>query len=361
MTPDFAELGPRAMAPLLMALALPVALALDRLLGEPPTAVHPVVGMGTLLTQGARWLPARPPRRAMVAGAAIWLAGAALVVALATLAQGALLRVVAAGLASGLDSAPCAPWQGLAAAAWAALVMAILLKSMLSLRMLIDEVAAVERALGSSLTAGRRQVARLCSRDTAALSEAAVREAAIESLAENLNDSVVAPLFWFAVAGLPGAALYRWANTADAAWGYRCERWAWAGRFAARADDVLSWLPARLSAWLVWRAAQPRPPCAWAALAVEARRTPSPNSGWPMAAMALRLGVRLSKPGVYLLNPSARTAQAHDVATALAIASAAAWRGLWALSGATGAMAWATLWATSWAAPWTGLSRWLTP
>ncbi len=82
-----------------------------------------------------------------------------------------------------------------------------------------------------------------------------MRESAIESLAENLNDSVVAPIFWFVLFGLPGAALYRFANTADAMWGYRGLRhgvnWEWAGKWAARADDVLSWLPARLTALLL--------------------------------------------------------------------------------------------------------------
>ena len=92
-----------------------------------------------------------------------------------------------------------------------------------------------------------------------ALSEAQVRESAIETLAENLNDSVVAPLFWFVLLGLPGAALYRFANTADAMWGYRGvyqgQNWEWAGKWAARADDVLSWLPARLTALLLVMAA----------------------------------------------------------------------------------------------------------
>jgi adenosylcobinamide-phosphate synthase len=136
------------------------------------------------------------------------------------------------------------------------------------------------------------------SRDTTQLSADEVRESALESLAENLSDSVVAPLFWFAVLGLPGAAVYRFANTADAMWGYRSE-WEWAGKFAAWADDFLNLIPARLTAvaLLAMR------PGRWPTLAQEARRTPSPNSGWPMAAMAVLLGVRLGKPGVYTLNP----------------------------------------------------------
>jgi adenosylcobinamide-phosphate synthase len=134
-----------------------------------------------------------------------------------------------------------------------------------------------------------------------------VRESAIESLAENLNDSVVAPRFWFVLLGLPGAALYRFANTADAMWGYPGSRggrfWQWAGKWAARADDVLSWVPARITAALL---AAVHGGLHWQRLAQEARKTPSPNSGWPMAAMALALGVRLAKPGVYVLHPAGR-------------------------------------------------------
>ena len=138
------------------------------------------------------------------------------------------------------------------------------------------------------------------------------REAAIETLAENLHDSVIAPLFWFAIAGLPGAAVYRFANTADAMWGYRDER-EWCGKWAARADDALSWLPARLTALLLLPPSLP-------ALLREARRTPSPNSGWPMAAMALRLNRRLGKPGVYTLHAPGQPAQPGDLHAACAVA-----------------------------------------
>ena len=152
------------------------------------------------------------------------------------------------------------------------------------------------------------------SRDVSHLGEREVRESAIESLAENLNDSLVAPVFWFLLFGLPGAALYRFANTADAMWGYRGERggrdWTWAGKWAARADDLLSWLPARLTVLLLALAAGRWP----RGLAREARRTPSPNSGWPMAAMALLLGVRLAKPAVYALNAEGRAAMPADTA-----------------------------------------------
>lgn len=287
-------------------LAVLVALALDRALGEPPARWHPVVGMGHYLSFMGRRIapsadaPAANPARAFVLGALAWCLGAACVVALAAVLVGAM-------------------------AAWAwwlqALALGVLLKPLLAWRMLRDEVRAVEAALGESLPAGRARLAWLVSRDVSALDAAQVRESAIESLAENLNDSVVAPLFWFAIAGLPGAALYRFANTADAMWGYRGERhgrdWTWAGKWAARADDVLSWLPARLTGALLGLLGAVR---RLRALPAQARRTPSPNSGWPMAAMALALDVRLGKAGVYELHGAGRSPQATDTAQALWLA-----------------------------------------
>jgi adenosylcobinamide-phosphate synthase len=303
-----------------MALAIGLALGVDRAFGEPPARWHPVVGMGRYLgATGRRIAPlasAGSPAwwRPFGFGAAAWCLGAAGVGA------------IALGLQWAVGQGP----------AWlAAMLLGLLLKPLLAWRILRDEVLAVEAALGESLDAGRARLARLVSRDVTRLDAAGVRESAIESLAENLNDSVVAPLFWFVVAGLPGAAVYRFANTADAMWGYLGERngrdWTWAGKWAARADDALSWLPARATALLLrWHFAGRRadamsvgspaertPPCGTlSALRREARRTPSPNSGWPMAAMALGLGVRLGKPGVYALNASAPMPDAEDVARA---------------------------------------------
>lgn len=287
------------LAPALAAAAVPwLALAVDRWLGEPPARWHPVVGMGAYLGWiGARLAPSVAQARArdwprFLCGALAWCVGAAGAGALAAVAQAAALQ-----------------WLP----AWAAVpVLALLLKPLFAWRMLRDEALAIEAALGESLAAGRARLAWLVSRDVAPLGEREVRESAIESLAENLNDSLVAPLFWFALLGLPGAAVYRFANTADAMWGYRGERggrdWTWFGKWAARADDLLSWLPARITALLLALAAARWP----AGLAREARRTPSPNSGWPMAAMALLLGVRLAKPGVYALNAEGRPVRADD-------------------------------------------------
>ncbi len=281
---------------LALSLAVPLALAVDHLLGEPPAAWHPVVWMGKALQWwGDRLAPRVPVARDLKLfchSALVWCALAAIVFVVAWGVQHLALMLNAF---------------------LAAALLALLLKPLLAWRMLRDEVLAVEVALGQSLPAGRAQLSRLVSRDVSTLTAVQVRESAIESLAENLNDSVVAPLFWFALLGLPGAALYRFANTADAMWGYPGMRggryWQWAGKWAARADDVLSWVPARITAALLAAVNRGVP---LRAVARQARKTPSPNSGWPMAAMALALGVRLAKPGVYTLHSQGRKAGPLD-------------------------------------------------
>ena len=286
-----------------------LALALDGWLGEPPVAWHPVVWMGRALHWWGEWLAppapvARDFKRFWLA-AVVWI-GLVAIVSIVFWAAQQLVLMLPGWLAAAL--------------------LALLLKPLLAWRMLRDEVLAVEVALGQSLAAGRAQLARLVSRDVSALSAEEVRESAIESLAENLNDSVVAPLLWFALLGLPGAALYRFANTADAMWGYPGMRggrhWQWAGKWAARADDVLSWMPARITALLLALCAGGLPPCT---LARQARKTPSPNSGWPMAAMALALGVRLAKPGVYTLHGQGRTAGPPDTRRAARLGRQVVW------------------------------------
>lgn len=288
--------------------ALAVAAALDAAWGEPRNAWHPVAWFGRALAPLGPVLCRLRPGLAWLAGGLAWLAAVGAVAAAGWVVQAWLM------------SQPL----------WLALpLLGLALKPSLAWRMLHDEVAAVARALGpqGDVAAGRQQVARLCSRDVATLDAAGVRETAIETLAENLNDSLVAPLFWFVLAGLPGAWAWRAANTLDAMWGYR-GRWEWAGKWAARADDLLAWLPARLAGLLllagsgvglgVWRH--------------QARRTPSPNGGWPMAAMALHLGIRLGKPGVYVLNGRQPPPGPADLPRSLALARRAA-RTSWLLAG----------------------------
>src|SRR6185437_103569 len=239
---------------------------------------------------------------ALVLGTTAWLAGAAVVAT--TYACGYALV------------AECPRWLAI-------LATALLLKPLFALRMLLEEAESVELALAESLEGGRARLRRIVSRDTARLDAGEVRESALESLAENLSDSVVAPLFWFALLGLPGAAVYRFANTADAMWGYR-GRWEWAGKFAARADDLLNLIPARLTALALSLAGGNRR-LTLQRLPREAARTASPNTGWPMAAPALSLGIRLRKPGVYALNEQADGPAAGDVALALRRSEIIAW------------------------------------
>ncbi|MES2362474.1 MAG: adenosylcobinamide-phosphate synthase CbiB [Pseudomonadota bacterium] len=286
--------------------AIPVAFAIDHYCGEPPARWHPVVWMGNYLNCIAPQQSSPSTTRDLKEfglGAIYWCIGVAIVLIVTCALQWLVLQL---------------------SALLGALLLGLALKPMLAWAMLRREVQAVEDALGESLEAGRERLAMLVSRDTSNLSESEVRESAIESLAENLNDSVVAPVFWFVLFGLPGAAIYRFANTADAMWGYRGVRkgvnWEWAGKWAARADDVLSWLPARLTALLLALA------CGGLRLKtmrLEARKTPSPNSGWPMAAMALALNVRLCKPGVYALNADGRPPEAADTFLAQKYASKA--------------------------------------
>lgn len=294
--------------------ALLLALLVDHFWGEPPVRLHPVVWMGNYLGWAGRQVQkvalqgalgpssaadstvvgTAPDYKAFWLGALYWSAGAALFTVAAWWLQSALMQAVDAS----------AGWLGGAASQLlGAVLLALLLKPMLAWAMLRNEVQAVEGALAESLQAGRDQLKWLVSRDTANLSEAEVRESAIESLAENLSDSVVAPIFWFVLLGLPGAVLYRFANTADAMWGYKGlykgQNWEWAGKWAAWVDDVLNWLPARLTGLLL----AVNSGVAQRVLRREAVKTPSPNSGWPMAAMALALNIQLAKPGVYALNP----------------------------------------------------------
>jgi adenosylcobinamide-phosphate synthase len=279
-----------------------LALLVDHWWGEPPPALHPVVWMGHFLNRAGRGLPEQPPKRAFCLGMIWWLLGAALVASVFIGADRLLVRLPV--------------WLHV-------LLAALLLKPLLALRLLLQEVRSVEEALGQNLAAGRERLSRIVSRDTTALDEAQVRESALESLSENLSDSVVAPLFWYALLGLPGAAVYRFANTADAMWGYR-GRWEWAGKFAARSDDVLNWVPARLTA-LALLLAGPSRARPLRRLPREAAHTASPNSGWPMAALALALSVQMRKPHTYTLNGSAPSPDRSHTPIALKITQRAAW------------------------------------
>ncbi len=168
---------------------------------------------------------------------------------------------------------------------------------LLAQKSLVDHVIDVANSLDISLQDGRQSVAKIVGRDTKSMNESSVARSAIESAAENLSDGIVAPVFWFLVLGLPGMLIYKFTNTADSMIGYKTERHRDFGWAAARFDDVLNWIPARLTAALIALTSG-----AFSAGKIILRDAPlhrSPNAGWPEAAMAKTLEIALSGPRSY--------------------------------------------------------------
>lgn len=286
------------------ALVLAGAFAIDWFAGEPPAALHPVVWMGRVAAAAERVLFQR---------GSIWQLLAGLLVAAAVPAAFAL---AAAGIVS-LTTA----WPALNL-----LVAAVLLKTTFALRALDRAAAEVQRALGQGdLRAGRRGLQSLCSRDPAALGAPALVAATIESVAENASDSFVGPLFYYALFGIPGAVFYRAVNTLDAMIGYH-GRYEYFGKAAARFDDLLNFVPARLTAALLLLSGAIRGHDIARGARTMLRdhaRTESPNAGWPMAAMAGLLGVELAKAGHYTLGVPTVALQPEQIAAARRVVNAA--------------------------------------
>lgn len=240
------------------------------------------------------------------------------------LVAGALATIFIAGIVAGLAwSVQCLLPGGAAGV----LVGGVLAWPFLALRSMHDHVAAVVGPLGAgNLVGARAKVAMIVGRDPAALDEAGIARAALESLAENSSDGIVAPLFWGLVAGLPGIAAYKAINTLDSMIGHRSDRYEAFGKFAARLDDLVNLVPARLTG-VLFAAVSPRPLTALRRMARDAGRHRSPNAGWPEAALAAALGVRLSGPRIYgdkvtdepWLNPGAPDPQAEILAQGLAL------------------------------------------
>ena len=209
---------------------------------------------------------------------------------------------------------------------------ALVASTLIAQRSLYDHVARVAAALESGgIGAGRAAVAHIVGRDPAALDDAGVARAAIESLAENFSDGVVAPVFWLAVGGLAGGAAYKAVNTADSMIGHRTPRHEAFGWAAARLDDLVNLPASRLTAMLIIAAAAVTPGAsptqAWRAVIRDARHHRSPNAGYPEAAMAGALGLALAGPRVYggievadaVMGSGRRDATAADIRAALSL------------------------------------------
>jgi adenosylcobinamide-phosphate synthase len=210
--------------------------------------------------------------------------------------------------------------------------VAVLASSLLAQRSLEDHVARVADALErDGLVGGRRAVAQIVGRDPDALDEAGVARAAIESLAENFSDGIVAPVLWLAVGGLAGGVAYKAINTADSMIGHRTARYKEFGFATARLDDLVNLPASRLSALLIVLAAtftgNASASGAWRAVWRDAQKHRSPNAGWPEAAMAGALGLALAGPRVYgsivvedaTMGDGRREANAQDIRAALAL------------------------------------------
>ena len=247
-----------------------IALVLDALLGEP------------------KWLWSRVPHPAVLMGKAVGYLDQRLNQGGSRKAKGVLTAValVIGGWILG---------HVIAFFGWLPTVLVAAM--LLAQRSLADHVKDVADALRVSLGDGRRSVAKIVGRDTADMDEASVSRSTIESAAENLSDGVIAPAFWFLIAGLPGLLVYKAINTADSMIGYRTDTYRDFGWAAARFDDLLNWVPARITGVLI--AVTHAGLGAFSDIREDASLHRSPNAGWPESAMARALNVALSGPRIY--------------------------------------------------------------
>jgi len=283
-----------------------LAVAIDLLFGEPANRLHPVAWMGSAIA----WLRSLCP-------STHWLV--CLAWGLVITITGSVL-LFAAGVGRELFSSPA----GTKALSWPLfvgrlLMHALVLKCCLGIRALWTAANSVRKALcAGNIEDARHLLAfHLVSRSVRDMNASDVSAAAIESVAENTSDSVIAPLLFYLVGGLPGALIYRYANTCDAMLGYRTASLEWLGKVPARVDDLLNWIPARTTALLMMFSSFSKPARLSKSFRIwweDSGKTASPNAGHPMSTAAGLLGVRLEKDGHYVLGTDLRTPSASDIA-----------------------------------------------
>ncbi|MBT0955860.1 cobalamin biosynthesis protein CobD [Alphaproteobacteria bacterium KMM 3653] len=283
-----------------------VALLLDALIGWPEAIYqrigHPVTWLGALISRLERSLNTGEASRRKTAGcfamALTLLAAAVPAIAIQTLLPNTMIATLIGGVLA---------WPLIAA------------------RSMLDHVRAIETPLKSGdIPAARKAVSMIVGRETAHMDGPAITRASIESLAENTSDGIIAPLFWGVIAGLPGIAIYKAVNTLDSMVGYRTPRYEAFGWASAKLDDVVNFLPARLTGW-IFTSVSKRPVMAAKAMFRDANRHRSPNAGWPEAAMAGGLNIRLSGPRIYdgaltqdsYVHAQGKDAEPKDISRAL--------------------------------------------
>lgn len=282
-----------------------LALLIDIALGEPPAALHPVVITGRAVDRLRRMMPRR-----RLAGLAI----SVLVISGVALAGGALIRLAHA-------TGALAPEIG---DILALIVSAYLLKSTFAFRCLISTSGEIGRLIEDDLDAAKGLLPALVSRDPVNLTHAQARSAVIESLSENYVDTIVSPLFYYVLfsfvgLGVEAALAFKAVSTMDSMLGYRTEELREIGYVPARLDDILNWIPARLSLPLLMLSSPGKSGDILRACMRYHSATPSPNSGWPMAAAAGALGTRMEKPGVYTILDDGREPESRDVSSAISL------------------------------------------
>jgi len=273
------------------------ALLIDLTLGDPPNRFHPTAWMGSLIAFLCRFRPRGCVWAELLYGGLLMLVGLTV-----TAGTGLALAWLFAQLPQSVD--------------W--LLNALILKTTFSLRGLDRAAGEVQAALEQGdLSEARRLLSwHLVSRDTSQLTAGQVVAAAVESVAENASDSLIAPLFFYALGGLPLALAYRFANTADAMLGYRDPEREWFGKIPACLDDVLNFIPARLTGLLLVGGAALSGGSAgkaWEIMLRDSRLTASPNAGVPMSAMAGAISIELEKVGHYHLGAGLNAPQTTDL------------------------------------------------
>lgn len=282
-----------------------LAIAIDLVLGEPPARVHPVVIMGKLI--GALKRRARPTR---ACGVAI-----------------ALLVILTAAVAGHLLIA-AADHIDLFGVGLSVLVSAFLLKSTIAIKCLLETSKEIGDLVENDLDEAKKLLSALVSRNPDGLTRTQATSAVIESLSENYVDTVVSPLFYYILfspvgLGVEAALAFKATNTLDSMLGYRTEELRKLGWTSAKLDDLANWAPARLSLLIIAAARLTRAKETIETALRDHAATPSPNSGWPMAAAAGALGIRLEKPGVYVVGEGGADPSTKDLVPALRLVGTA--------------------------------------